>query len=262
MSKSYPWATAIFLDAMSKQHQTCSICWSGPDDDKDQELLVCNLCQVRVHPTCCFGKKLFDSQWCCDSCLDYKERASDLPPSLTALNVRWARKCGLCDQFGSAVEVCQHTSSKGNSRIWAHVSCRIWERSKAFEEGDCVLCSRTSKYLVRCAAVGCTLRFHPMCASIASYAAAVRRVSNPTFPVCVGSMEKEEDVDIFLCTQYSQDLACVSLEQGKAKKWSFPVAYCGIHNPHRAPDRWGLLPGAAHFKDSTRLPLARHQTDS
>ena len=253
--QNYPWATAIFLDTMARRHQTCCVCWSESEKEDELDIVICTMCQVRVHPKCYHGKKVFDPKWMCDSCLDYQERANSLPASLTPLNVRWARKCSLCDQFGSAVAL-HHSSSVSNKRqSWAHVYCRTWERAMAFEQGTCVLCSRTSQYLVRCAAVGCSLKFHPMCAVVSSLSASSGRASDRTF---LGSeMEREEDRDVFLSTQYCQEVASVSFGNKKVKKRSIPVAYCGLHNPKRAPDRYGLLPGAAFFSDAAGLPLKR-----
>ena len=254
--QNYPWATAIFLDAMAKQHQACCICWSGSETDDERDIIICTSCQVRVHPRCYSGKKTFDPQWLCDSCRDYQEHANALPASLTSLNVRWARKCSLCDQFGSALILLDSLGSNTFTASWVHVHCRTWECAKAFEEGQCVLCSRTSQYLVRCAATGCSLKFHPMCAVVASHAAASGRAADHTF--LAGEIESEEDRDIFLSTQYCQEVATVSFGKKKSKKRSIPIAYCGLHNPRRAPDRYGLLPGAIHFKDAVRLPLHRN----
>jgi hypothetical protein len=50
----------------------------------------------------------------------------------------------------------------------------------------------------------------------------------------------------------------ISIGKKRSKKrWQIPVAYCGLHNPQRARDRYGLLQGAVFFDDSVRLPLDR-----
>ena len=252
--KNYPWATAILIDSVAKQHQACCICWSDSDDENDKDLIICSQCQVRVHPRCYLGRKIFDSGWSCDSCVDYQERVNLLPASLTPLNVRWARKCALCDQFGSAVVLHKPLG-------WVHAVCLAWQQARALEDGICIICSKTSQHLVRCAATACSLKFHPMCAIVASHAAAVGRASNP--PYLGGQMERAEDRDIFLCTQYCQETVSISYGmEAMKKKRSIPVAYCGLHNPGRAADRYGLLPGAIHFKDAVRIPMERnHEMD-
>lgn len=251
--QNYPWATAIFLDATAKRQQACCVCWSESEDE--DELVICTSCQVQVHPKCYFGKKVFDPKWVCDSCLDYQKHANALPASLTPLNVRWARKCGLCEQFGSAVALHDSLGSNNGVPSWVHVYCRTWEHAKAFEEGICVLCSTTSQYLVRCAANGCSVKFHPMCAVVASHAASSGRASDHTF--LDGAIEREEDRDVFLCTKYCHEVATLSFGTKQARKRSIPVAYCGLHNPGRTPDRYGLMPGSAYFRDAVRLPFKR-----
>eukprot|EP00977_Amphora_coffeiformis_P002325 scaffold437_cov159-Amphora_coffeaeformis.AAC.4 len=246
-SKNYPWATAILLDSVAKQHQACCICWSDSGDESDKDLMICSQCQVQVHPKCYLGRSVLDAGWCCDSCVDYQQRAHLLPASLTPLNVRWARKCGLCDQFGSAVVLHKPIG-------WVHVYCRVWLQAEAFEHGVCIICSKTSQHLVRCGATACSLKFHPMCAVVASHAAAAGRASDP--PHIARPIEYEEDRDIFLCTQYCQETVRLSFGTKNMKR-SIPVAYCGLHNPGRAADRFGLLPGALHVKDAVRLPLQR-----
>jgi hypothetical protein len=256
-SKAYPWATAVFLDAVAKLRQTCCICWSN-SDGISEELVLCKHCQVRVHPKCYFGEKTFDPDWCCDSCVDYQNRASSMPGSLTATNVRWARVCRLCPQFGGAIAQRRYAGGAvvETPRSWEHVHCRMWKDAAAYQGGVCTLCSKHSANLVRCAAVGCSILFHPMCSVVASHAAASRRASDSDF--LHYTLDFGEDRDAFLATQYSHEMVDISIGKKRSKKrWQIPVAYCGLHNPQRARDRYGLLQGAVFFDDSVRLPLDR-----
>lgn len=253
--KDYPWATSILLDDMAKQHQACCICWSDPDAASQQNFIVCSHCNVQVHPQCYDGKRAFNPNWSCDSCNDYIEKRKSLPKSLQPRDVRWARVCRLCPQYGSAVVRRQVNDKQSN---WVHAFCLTWQRSNAFETGICVICSKKSEFLVRCAASGCSLLFHPMCAKIASHVAATNRGMNHT-SFC-GEVEREEDEDIFLSTQYCQEVVSVSF--GKKNKRIIPIAYCGLHNPQRARDRYGLQPGAVHFREATRLPMERDHRNS
>ena len=252
--RPYPWTTALFLDKMAKQHMACCICWSETDDEGDADLIICSSCHLQVHPKCYKGQKIFDPNWCCDSCVERRGNSSLLRTSLTATAVRWARKCALCPQFGSALSIVKTNSEpKGTCREWVHVGCQTWRRSNAFEDGVCIICSGKSQFLVKCAANGCSLKFHPMCATIASHASAIHRSVKRTF--LRGSIEAREDRDIYLSTQYCQETVAVSYANKKSR--CIPIAYCGLHNPNRAVDRIGLLPGAIFFNDAVCLPLQR-----
>jgi hypothetical protein len=72
-------------------------------------------------------------------------------------------------------------------------------------------------------------------------------------------MEAEEDRDLFLSTQYCQETVTLSFGKKNDLLKSIPIAYCGLHNPDRAADRVGLMPGALFFRDAVHLPLEKSE---
>ena len=170
---------------------------------------------------------------------------------------------------------------------WAHEVCRIWsdfsmpDNSKTkdwlpvFQQFPnvspiCALCgtgtvkSKKSMQfnagLTKCAARGCHVVFHPMCALLASKvdkdgkadkAKAVRRKTRVTEEKKTDVDDEKIEADKKLCKEYTMQLiqltrnepANSSSDQGNKKTVIIPVAFCGIHNPQRDDSLYGCLPG-------------------
>jgi len=115
--------------------------------------------------------------------------------------------------------------------------------------------------LIKCAAKGCGITFHPMCATLATRLLPHPAGSNATRKVRKGSpgdvgqrsgfqkatsMEASTMVDVHLSKQYT--LTLVDVKHGKdsdcdATSSIVPVAFCGLHNPERESEFYGRLPG-------------------
>lgn len=117
--------------------------------------------------------------------------------------------------------------------------------------------------LVKCAAKGCCITFHPMCATLATKLLAARpidshardRKSRKRSPSDVAGrhhdgvqndFEERKASDIYLCKQYTLNL--VETKHGEdshfdAASTIVPVAFCGLHNPDRELELYGCLPG-------------------
>lgn len=107
--------------------------------------------------------------------------------------------------------------------------------------------------LIKCAASGCSLTFHPMCAMLVSKLRS--RGSRPQEKI--DSLEQDEE----LCHQYTFELAEVKQKEGQKgkdtgfeKTYTVPIAFCGFHNPNRDPSFYGCPPCADQIKDIISIP--------
>ena len=162
------------------------------------------------------------------------------------------------------------------SQQWVHEVCRIWSNADTPENKEletrpshrnpkvssttCALCGGSGikkaksncMGLTKCAAQGCYVAFHPMCALIASKITTSERESSVT-PSGKHQLSLEQDekkseeecgvnadvvADNRLCNQYTLQL--VQLPQTKEV---IPVAFCGLHNGKRSSSFFGYLPG-------------------
>lgn len=133
---------------------------------------------------------------------------------------------------------------------------------------------RKYKGLIKCAAIGCHVMFHPMCAVLVSKSSCMEGSKQQQI--------KKDSIqeDIELCTQYTLELLEVKHEkvqcyQGdeKVKDSLFmvrgggnsfdekimetsivPIGLCGIHNPYRKKTFYGCTPGAKTMADYIRIP--------
>lgn len=120
--------------------------------------------------------------------------------------------------------------------------------------------------LTRCAARGCLVAFHPMCALLASKvgmegkggkAKSIRtrktRHSDHAAEEKKSDCNEDMEADKKLCKEYTLQLVQLSRAEqltGSAGKEEneraiVPVAFCGIHNPRREYSAFGCLPGGA-----------------
>ena len=180
-------------------------------------------------------------------------------------------KCDSCHLSGGAMS---QIISDGE-QIWIHETCRIWtggERTSTHctKTQVCALCgtnntlstasrfrrdphpdqslrkSGTSRCLVKCAAAGCHISVHPMCALVSSLSSQSIMESHqkehgiPT----ENSLEKAKERDTELCTQYTLTFASVrGSVSGVRCPISLPIIFCGMHHPARERSFYGLYPG-------------------
>mmetsp|Transcript_580 Transcript_580/g.1149 ORF Transcript_580/g.1149 Transcript_580/m.1149 type:complete len:978 (-) Transcript_580:122-3055(-) len=208
-------------------------------------------------------------------------------------------RCSLCPHRGGAMSPLESSDDSDRSPKWAHEVCRIWsvldisgeskmkECSSLYQQfpnesplsNVCALCgtgglngNKSMQFnagLTRCAARGCHVAFHPMCALLALLASKVgmddkggkaksvrTRKTRHTDQV---TEENKPDVtnenieaDKTLCKEYTLQLVQLTRTERAAgsaseedKTTIIPVAFCGIHNPQRADSSFGCLPAGA-----------------
>ncbi|KAL3769360.1 hypothetical protein ACHAWO_001557 [Cyclotella atomus] len=193
-------------------------------------------------------------------------------------------KCAVClSDDGTGNNVVQKCSSCG---LFAHLNCcldkghfvfspepsfqptpdtpenkelesRPSHRNSKVAANACALCGGTGikkgksncMGLTKCAAPGCYVAFHPMCALVASKMGTIDdqcSASNRKTRLSIEQEEKksedEDDEDVAadkkLCNEYTLQLVKLThLEE------TIPVAFCGLHNPGREIAFYGKLPG-------------------
>ena len=220
-------------------------------------------------------------------------------------------KCTLCPHSGGAMSPAIddddfHRESANNPNKWTHEVCRIWAGSIMKKQlfsslsNVCALCGLkntnrkdskstndssqinnvegcSSNGLVKCAAHGCFVTFHPFCAMLVSKCKAdentlskesdceVLPMHQDAFGDEVSSLLKDKlKKDDALCKEYTLQLAEVSRREGaygslpgKEKKCIVPLAFCGIHNPNRDKSLYGTIPGKNILSSVMRIPTAQ-----
>ena len=149
---------------LSAANLVCSVCDDDQADPGD-DIITCNTCAVRVHPTC-YGVIAFHvrngSSWSCDAC------------SVKPVAASTRARCMLCNVRGGALK---RSVARGEEKLWAHVVCLLWTPElavegmapKALGEVDplraetlrCSLCG--GKGGVQCVATVCIRAVHPFC---------------------------------------------------------------------------------------------------
>lgn len=195
-------------------------------------------------------------------------------------------RCSLCPHRGGAMS--RLRSANDNILFppqWNHEVCRVWcgadfPDKKELEGHDqypkvlsnvCALCGTGGMRrgevagLTKCAARGCFVAFHPMCALLASKAstsandeqqAVKTRKTRLSFEQVVEEKKLEDDRNFLddkkLCNEYTLQLVQLKRKEGSAlfgeedeseKTTILPVAFCGLHNPKREDSFYGCLPG-------------------
>ena len=127
--------------------------------------------------------------------------------------------------------------------------------------------------LVKCAAKGCMVVFHPMCALLVSKLRAessnldsLKIVDDDKFKDL--SLRETEELkklcqnDLKLCQQYSLDIVELKRYEGtfgsirgKMKSCLIPVAFCGLHNPNRDKSLFGCPPTGGIISSHMRIPV-------
>lgn len=202
-------------------------------------------------------------------------------------------RCILCPHRGGAMSLLKPSQSSDHyGQKWVHEVCRIWsgqdvsEDSKKKEDSSlfpwhsyvsplvnvCALCGTGGMSgnkpipcnggLTKCAARGCLVAFHPMCALLASKFLASNagindetatkksvRVRNTRRTEHIEGEIKTDDKEMIaadqkLCLEYTLQLMQLNKAEGagKADNSVIPIAFCGIHNPRRDDCSYGFPP--------------------
>ena len=169
------------------------------------------------------------------------------------------------------------------SGLWAHEVCRVWGGMGAADSSSvnvkcsfsqlngsplsnvCALCGSGGAGLTRCAARGCLVAFHPMCAllsnkvgteekSAKAKAARTRKTrhTEQTNGGAKSDANESIEADKRLCREYTLQLVQVSRSDLSTSRSSeddatatIAVSFCGIHNAKRDDRFFGCLPGGA-----------------
>ena len=272
-------ANECIKEAMTaKTGKICSVCWSDEGDGEDC-VLECVDCGVLAHANCCHDKGDFFSneesngtsirRWRCAVCTHFTRlkskprRASKMPSRFddcetneSPYNTRDAPSpvCSLCPHAGGAM-----SQMSSGSDEWAHEMCRVWSGKTMDSSTEkvsplstvCALCGTAGRGLTRCAARGCLVSFHPMCAVLSSKMA--RNQTDQAFKRRRTSRRSNEadEKDAKLCNEYTFQLVQLSKSKaaicenasGEDSSDILPVAFCGLHNPCRDATYFGCLPG-------------------
>lgn len=185
--------------------------------------------------------------------------------------------CSLCPHRGGAMSLMDPNHGRGQSK-WAHEVCRIWSgfsedskvKSLPLPLTDVCACCGTGGMkgnksmdfrsgLTRCAARGCLVAFHPMCALLATKVGIddkstlkLGRTRKTRHTEQELDVDESIDADKKLCKEYTLQLVQLArIERGvksnsqEEKTSIIPVAFCGIHNPQRDDKYFGYPPGGA-----------------
>lgn len=185
-------------------------------------------------------------------------------------------KCSICLLSGGAMS----RIFVGGEECWVHEICRIWSgdqrHSSNSRNQSCVLCgvkssspigsrlgkdesmqhpslkSSLSRCVIKCAAPGCHISVHPMCALVSSLASksTIEERDEKSEIATLDNIQKAKKRDVELCSQYTLTFASVcglahSFGKDPGAKFSapLPIIFCGIHNPAREQSFHGLYPG-------------------
>lgn len=238
-------ATDVRTDTTSRAKWQCAVCSQYTEKTKRNARLP--------------------SRFTVDMVQDQSKQSSDSSMNGASKNVPGPR-CSLCPHRGGAMSLLEPKSQQ-----WVHEVCRIWSSADTPENKElenrpshrnakvatnvCALCGGTGikkgksncMGLTKCAAPGCYVAFHPMCAVVASkmgisdeQGSVPSRKTRLSIEEEKKSEDDDEDVaaDKKLCNEYTLQLVKMS----HAEK-AIPVAFCGLHNPGRDSSFYGRLPG-------------------
>ena len=94
--------------------------------------------------------------------------------------------------------------------------------------------------LMRCAAVGCSVWFHPMCAVLSSKLTVNTQNQSPR-----KCHNEEIDTALSLDRNLSKEFTLEKITvTKKGKSVVIPIGFCGLHNQKREPSLYGYSPGA------------------
>lgn len=181
--------------------------------------------------------------------------------------VRPSHKCSLCPHMGGAMS--KFHSPKDDKKQWTHEICRIWCQptglfSPVFQvETVCAICGlgnlgklRSNESVVsltKCAAKGCHVFFHPMCATLVSRVPSSSENSLDTTSSPVEGKKNfralNRTIDAELAAQYTFHYVSETDIENKTRSLPheqvgriIPVSFCGWHNPGRELSLFGCPP--------------------
>jgi hypothetical protein len=241
--------------------------WQGPDGLSPEIAILETICtRLRLCQVCFNSLETTDTNHSlyCSSCKSVISSDVDNPitnaqqmdsiKSEDPLD-KYKRRRRMCSICGLG---CGSIVRDDSSELWCHDVCRIWAGNAGNShcneyEGVCSFCSSGSSTVVRCASENCDVRFHPMCAIIASKTAQIHK----------SRFERSNlhGDDAYLCTQYELSILQTSIPTDNdpvfGKTTFVPVAFCGYHNPQRSIDRFSLYPGCSYLENAMRIPPRR-----
>lgn len=318
--------SSLLNHASRKKSPLCTICWLKKNPS-GESVVECIACGVLFHPSCCRGvENSYHQQWKCTVCSQIPFALSDnLEPEDgsggTSDKERGSRrstrtpsrlkdgsssestdslKCVFCPHTGGSMSMLEERQPT----VWAHDLCRTWcnqvtdQRIARFSV--CALCGAgnpgddpvTYSGLTKCAATGCSIYFHPMCALFLSKCEEYRHENTDcshAFPSVLSAnnelsnattkstenhttypdrrLEKLRKNDDILCRQYTLSFANCTIPENDTKSPNaticLPVCFCGIHNPKRDRGFYGLYPGGTYMDEhAMRVPPKKAVTDS
>ena len=229
-------------------------------------------------------------EWKCAVCCQYTLTPSHFLPNRSKHNGVASRsssnipgpQCVICPHRGGAMSLLEPSQgSDHKQQKWIHEVCRIWSRRDVSDistnkDGPlslsrhangsplisvCALCGTGGMGdggLTRCAARGCLIAFHPMCALLASKlrtsnvgmmndTAKMKSVRKTRRTENIESEIKSDDKEKIASDQrlsLEYTLQLVKLTRAGESGVVIPVAFCGIHNPSRDDSSYGCLPAA------------------
>ena len=266
-SQSPPVDATAFLAEMPNRLMACGICWS--QDAEKEDLCICSVCGARAHVSCHPGDRKKsrrpDKSWKCNSCKDTPSVEGTPDESIDS-----RFRCKQCPVVGGMMS----RFAKG----WYHDVCYAWCNSKAgggAEVGQCVICGDKRTKVIRCAARGCSVQFHPMCAMLVSRAAQMHRIQqrfqrsstvNQELDMTENDHRLEsthifdpfshqvKEADAVQSMQYDLVSARVGMEGQAGNECVLYIGFCGIHSRQRLPEFYGLYPGASFYDEALRIP--------
>jgi len=277
--------------ATRERRKICSVCWSD-EGQGEECVLECVDCGLLAHSNCCYdrGEILRNGNrirhWRCAVCSHFtgakpKPRRTSKMPSrfddcetiesfqYTSNNVSSKEQnntpcpsCSLCPHRGGAMSQMNSELDPGK---WAHEVCRVWSVAATDKDSKmdviperlslhtvCALCGTGGAGLTRCAARGCFVAFHPMCAVIASKMSVTEANQTVKKRSRMSRQNSElNEEDIKLCHEYTLQLVHLSMSESVGDNANeenttskvVPIAFCGLHNPRRDASFFGCLPG-------------------
>ena len=203
-------------------------------------------------------------------------KPSSETPSMTS-TTKTNEKCCLCPHYGGALSPMDESAPE---KGLVHEVCRSWTTKRCIRSVNipdklesnpllehvltsCSICGLGAKSekvdrdpLVKCAAAGCLVRFHPMCAKVVSTVASMHKTDAPMSST--HDLDETLRVDKELASQYSLTTMRVTPKASKKIKGStpliVPLAFCGFHNPNREASFYGGYPGSDYIGECMRLP--------
>lgn len=221
-------ALSRLMDQAAHSRKLCMVCWSEAPD-----VVSCRACGLLVHPGC-HGGQLAPGDLC-PPCVGISHKDTD------SRERRLGTVCSMCPFRGGSITK--------YGQAWSHTLCRSWVSNAPPERGSCSVCSDSVRPLIKCAAKGCQIKFHPMCAIVSSLMAHKTMERNG---VC------EPTSDEYLSSMYTMTMIETSTTlNGEIHNARLPVAFCGLHNQKRQADFYGLPPKGGYVSQAVRVPPSR-----